>query len=163
MFASVLVVLGALVLGVAAVAVAVVLGVRARVPVAVDLLRRFSRLFNPMQMRTAGMRGASASVVRHVGRKSGRAYATPVDAVATEDGFVIALPYGNRSNWVRNVVASGTATIVDDGRAYPVDHPELVPLETMASRFSPADQRSLRLFRVEQCLRVRRVAGAEAA
>ena len=156
-------IIGAFIVGVAVIAVAVLLGVRARVPVAVDVLRRFSRLFNPLQMRTAGSRGASTSVIRYVGRKSGRAYATPVDAVATEDGFVIALPYGSRSNWVRNVVVSGTATIVGDGHAYPVDRPELIPLETVATRFSPSDQRSLRLFRVDQCLRVRRVDAAEAA
>ncbi len=153
-------IVGGLVVGVVAIAVAVVFGVRARQRVAVDVLRRFSRLFNPMQMRTAGSRGAYASVVRHVGRKSGRPYETPVGAVATEDGFVIALPYGTRSNWVRNVLASGAATIVNDGHAYPVDRPELVPLETVATRFSPSDQRSQRFFRVGQCLRVRRIAEA---
>lgn len=159
----ILIIVGGLVVGVAAIATAVLLGVRARVPVAVDALRRFSRLFNPLAMRTAGSRGASTSVVRHVGRKSGRAYATPVDAVPTEDGFVIALPYGSRSHWVRNVLAEGTATIVDDGRTYSVDHPELIPFGMVAAQFPPSDQRSLRRFRVEHCLRVRRVGTAEAA
>lgn len=160
---QILMLVGGLVVGVAAIAAAVLLGVRTRLPLAVDLLRRFSRLFNPMQMRQAGSAGASTSVIRHVGRNSGRAYATPVDAVATEDGFVVALPYGTQSNWVRNVLASGTATILDDGHAYPVVRPELVPLETVATCFSPSSQRSLRWFRVEQCLRVRRIDAAEAA
>ncbi len=156
-------IVGGLIVAVVAIAVGVLLGVRARVPLAVDALRRFSRLFNPFQMRTAGSPGATTSVIRHVGRTSGRAYATPVDAVATEDGFVIALPYGMQANWVRNVLASGTATIVDDGRAYQVDRPELIPLETVATRFSPADQGRLRMFRVRQALRVRRIVAAEAA
>ncbi len=160
MLGQLIMIVGGLVVGVVAIAVAVVFGVRARQRVAVDVLRRFSRLFNPMQMRTAGSRGAYASVVRHVGRKSGRPYQTPVGAVATEDGFVIALPYGTRSNWVRNVLASGAATIVNDGHAYTVDRPELIPLETVATRFSPSDQRSQRFFRVGQCLRVRRIAEA---
>ena len=163
MLGQLIMILGGVIVGIAAIAVAVLLGVRARVPVAVDALRRFSRLFNPLQMRTAGSRGASVSVVRHIGRKSGRVYATPVDAVATDDGFVIALPYGSRSNWVRNVLASGTAAIVDDGHTYPVERPELIPLETVATRFSPSDQRNLRLFRVEHCIRVRRVDAAGAA
>lgn len=149
-----------LVAGIVAAAIAVVLGVRSRMPVAVNALRQFSRLFNPLQLRTAGSRGASTSVVRHLGRTSGRAYATPVDVVATDDGFLIALPYGMQSHWVRNVLAKGGATIVDDGQAYPVDRPEIIPLEDVATRFSAADQRSLRLFRVEQCLQVRRVAQA---
>ena len=152
-----------LVFGVLSAAVVVLLGIRAKVPLAVDVLRRFSRLFNPMQMRTAGTPGAYASVVRHRGRASGRSYETPVGAVATEDGFVIALPYGSRANWLRNVLASGSATIVNDGRAFPVDQPEVIPLELVATRFSASDQRSHRLFRVDQCLRVRRVESAEAA
>jgi deazaflavin-dependent oxidoreductase (nitroreductase family) len=160
MFGQLIVVVGALVLGIAALGAIEFVGVRGRVPLAVDLLRRFSRLFNPIQMRTAGTPGAYASVIRHVGRSSGRAYATPVGAVPTEDGFVIALPYGTKSNWVRNVLASGSATLVNEGGEYRVDQPELVPLETVATRFSPADQRSHRMFRVEHCLRLRRVDAA---
>ncbi len=160
MLGQLIMIVGGVIAVLAAVAVSVLVGVRARRPFAVDLLRRFSRLFNPRQMRTAGTRGASTSVIRHVGRKSGRAYATPVDAIATEEGFLIALPYGMQSNWTRNVLASGQASIVDDGREYTVDRPEIIPLETVATRFSPAGQRNLRLFGVEQCLRVRRVDGA---
>jgi hypothetical protein len=154
---------GLLAVAVATIAATVLVGIRARLPLAIDAMRRFSRLFNAMQMRTAGTPGASASVVRHRGRASGRSYETPVGAVATEDGFVIALPYGSRANWLRNVLASGSATIVNEGRAYPVDQPEVIPLESVATRFSAADQRSHRLFRVDQCLRVRRVESAEAA
>ena len=158
MLGELIVIVGGLVVSGVVVAAAVLLGVRARVPIAVDALRRFSRLFNPFQMRTAGTPGAYASVIRHRGRTSGRAYATPVGAVATEDGFVIALPYGSRSNWVRNVLASGAATIVHEGHTYEVDRPELVALAAVATRFSASDQRSQRMFRVDQCLRLRRVA-----
>ncbi len=153
---------GGFIVGVVAIAVAVLFGVRARVPLAVDVLRRFSRLFNPMNMRTAGSPGAYASIVRHRGRKSGREYATPVGAVAAEGGFLIALPYGSQANWVRNVLASGSATIVNEGREHRVDRPELIPLETVASRFSESDRRGFRLFKVNQCLRLRRVEPAEA-
>jgi deazaflavin-dependent oxidoreductase (nitroreductase family) len=162
MLGQLITVAGALVLGGVTLVAVVLIGVRAKVPLAVDGLRRFSRLFNPLQMRTAGGPGAYASVVRHRGRKSGRPYETPVGAVSTDDGFVIALPYGSRSQWVRNVLTTGSATIVNEGREYRVDRPELIPLETMAARFSASDQRSHRLFGVDQCLRVRR-AEAEAA
>lgn len=160
MLGQFIMIVGGLVVGVVAAAVAVLLGVRARRPLAVDVLRRFSRLFNRMQMQTAGSPGAYASVIRHVGRRSGRTYQTPVGAVPIEDGFVIALPYGTKSNWVRNVLASGAATLINDGHAYRVDRPELIPLETVANRFSASDQRSQRFFRVGQCLRIRRIAEA---
>jgi deazaflavin-dependent oxidoreductase (nitroreductase family) len=163
MFGQLIMVMVAVAAVMVAVAAAVFLGVRARVSVAVDLLRRFSRLFNPFQMRTAGQPGAYAAVIRHRGRTSGRAYATPVGAVATDDGFLIALPYGMRSNWLRNVLASGSASIVHDGKEHPVCHPEVIPLAQVATRFPPSDQRSFRLFGVDRCLRLQRAdAGAVA-
>jgi deazaflavin-dependent oxidoreductase (nitroreductase family) len=134
------------------------LGMRARAPWAVDFGRAMTkRVFNPMQMRSAGTPGASASIVRHTGRKSGTTYETPVGTVATEDGFLIALPYGTRANWVQNVRAAGSATIVAEGHTYEVDQPQVVPFESVVSDFPEGDLRSLRLFRVEHCLRVRRV------
>lgn len=163
MLVQILVAGAGLILAVLTAIVVVLLGVRARVPLAVDLLRRFSRLFRPFQMKTAGQPGAYASVVRHRGRRTGRQYATPVGAVAIEDGFVIALPYGSRSHWLRNVLASGTAVIASDGQEYQVDQPELIPLDSVAGCFSVADQRSHRWFGVDQCLRVRRVVTSEAA
>ena len=52
-----------------------------------DAVRRINRVtWNPRTMRTAGQPGAFASVIRHVGRTSGRQYETPVGAVETEDG-----------------------------------------------------------------------------
>ena len=163
MIGQILVLAGAVVLGGLTISVLVLIGTRARVPLAVDLLRRFSRLFNPRNMRTAGTAGDERSIVRHRGRRSGRELATPVGAAATEDGFVIALPYGMRAQWVRNVLASGSATIVSDGHEHAVDQPELIPLESVADRFSAGDQRGFRMFAVEQALRVRRVAAPGAA
>ena len=75
-----------------------------------------------------------------------------------DDGFVVALPYGLSADWVKNVLASGSATIAHDGSSYDVDRPEVVPLSAVGQQFSPADQRAHRLFGVDQCLRVRRAA-----
>lgn len=77
--------------------------------------------------------------------------------MATDDGFVIALPYGLNTDWLQNVVASGSATIVHEGNTYPIDRPEIVPMSIAAPLFSPQDQRTHRLFRVDQSLMVRRV------
>src|SRR5215475_13108958 len=50
------------------------------------------------------------SLIRHVGRKSGRAYETPVILVRVADGFVAELAYGENVNWYRNAWQRGVAS-----------------------------------------------------
>src|SRR5207344_1891845 len=86
----------ALVLG--AIVVVFFVGMRTGSPLVRDVVRRFNRgVGNPHQMKTAGRPGAYASVIRHVGRTTGRSYETPVVPFATDDGFVVALPYGSNT------------------------------------------------------------------
>jgi deazaflavin-dependent oxidoreductase (nitroreductase family) len=149
---------GVLLLGLLTVAIVFVLGMRARSQPLLTAVRRLNRaLFNPRQMRSAGSPGAFASVIRHTGRTSGRAYETPVGAVPTDDGFVIVLVYGSRTDWLENVLASGSATIVNEGHAYRVHQPEVIPLKAAAAHLPASDRRAQRLIGVDQCLRVRRV------
>lgn len=155
---------GALVLGLVAIALVYLLGMRAKSQLVLGPLVRLQRaIINPRQMRSAGTPGAYASVIRHQGRTSGRQYETPVGVVAEDDGFVIALVYGSRTSWLRNVLASGSATIVHEGRTYQVDRPEVVPMPEVAARFTSGDQKGFRLLQVDQALRVRRVAPEGAA
>jgi len=148
---------GAVVVGLVAYGAVVIIGMRTKSPRALRVVRRVNRaVVNPLQMRSAGQAGASASIIRHRGRVSGRLHETPVGAEATDDGFVIALPYGTTTDWLKNLLASGTATIVDEGETYEVDQPEVRPLASELSWFPPADQRNLHRFGVQQCIRVRR-------
>lgn len=113
------------------------------------------RVFNPLQLRTAGGHGAWASVVGHVGRTTGTAYRTPVVAVPTDDGFVIALPYGPGADWARNVVAAGSATLEHDGDVLRVARPQVVGPADADRFFPPREQRSHRRFGVDDFLLLR--------
>ncbi len=149
---------GALVFSVVTCLILVVVGMRTKSPRVLGLVRRVNRaVSNPIQMRSAGQPGAYASIIRHRGRISGQPYETPVGAETTDDGFIIALPYGTTTDWLKNLVAAGTAIIVNEGETYEVDQPEVKPLASEIAGFSAADQRILRRFRVEQCVRVRRL------
>ena len=117
-------------------------------------LRLFTRAMRPLALRSAGKEGAGTSVVRHVGRRSGRAYQTPVIAAQHDDSFVIALPYGKRTDWLKNVLAKGSATIVTSGRTYEVDRPEVVPMAEATGYFRPREQRMHRQFHVDSALQV---------
>jgi hypothetical protein len=149
---------GVLFVGLVAIGIAVLLAWRAKSPLVLKPLVRLQRaVINPRQMQSAGSPGAYAAVIRHRGRVSGRSLETPVGAVAVDDGFVIALVYGSCTNWVQNVLAGGSATIVHEGHTYAVDHPEIVRMRAVETQFTPGDQRGFRLLRVDQALRVRRV------
>jgi hypothetical protein len=51
------------------------------------------------------------SLIRHVGRKSGRTYETPVILAKAPEGFIAELTYGENVNWYRNVVAAGGCVV----------------------------------------------------
>jgi deazaflavin-dependent oxidoreductase (nitroreductase family) len=161
MAGAILIVLAVLFLALLAIAIVYVFGVRSESSTVRDVARRFYHgVGNPLQMRSAGTPGTFASVIRHQGRRTGRIYQTPVWAVPTEGGFVIAIVYGSGSDWLKNVLASGAAAIVHDGDTYSVDQPEIVPMESARAYFPATLQRTHRLVGVEGCLRVRRVKAA---
>jgi len=79
------------------------------------------RVFNPIEIRR-GVR----PVLTHVGRSSGTTYRTPLDAHRVPDGFVFIPNYGPRSDWVRNVLAAGTADLSIGGEEIELDSPRMV-------------------------------------
>lgn len=147
-----------------AVAAGLILGIRTKYPPVVGLVRRFARdSGNPRVLKTAGTVGGPASVIEHTGRTSGRAFRTPVTPAQTADGFVIALPYGAGTDWVKNVLAAGSATLVHEGQTYALDKPEVVPIAVAAAGFGPRERGFLRLFGVQECLRLSRTAAGDDA
>lgn len=146
------------VVGIAVLSLSVlVAGMRWKLPPVIDALRRLNRsLTNPRVMRTAGSAGTQTSVIRHVGRTSGRTYETPVDVITTADGFLIALPYGTGADWVRNVLAAGSATIVSQGESVDVDAPIIAAIAEVAGRLPARTLRTLNLLGVTECLHLQR-------
>ena len=82
------------------------------------------RVFNPIELR----RGKRPTLT-HVGRKSGKEYVTPLDAHEVEGGFLFVLVYGSECDWVRNILASGTATLRKRDSTFALDNPRVVPRE----------------------------------
>ncbi|MEU3051105.1 MULTISPECIES: nitroreductase family deazaflavin-dependent oxidoreductase [unclassified Streptomyces] len=61
--------------------------------------------------------------VHHRGRKSGRAFTTPVKLFRRGGDIIITLPYGPGSDWVKNVLAEGGCEITTRGRRIRVTDP----------------------------------------
>jgi len=94
------------------------------------IMRRLNRaVTNPLMRPLAGLIPPLA-VVQHVGRRSGKAYRTPVLALAVEGVIVTPLPYGTDIDWCRNVVAAGRYELEVLGRRVEVENPRVVDAET---------------------------------
>jgi deazaflavin-dependent oxidoreductase (nitroreductase family) len=92
-----------------------------------NLSWRFARATAPVTRVLAGRRWFPGwAVVQHRGRVSGRSLAVPVAVVVTPDSFLINLPWGARTNWVRNVRAAGGCTIRWRGAEHRVDDPRIL-------------------------------------
>jgi deazaflavin-dependent oxidoreductase (nitroreductase family) len=66
------------------------------------------------------------AVLHHTGRTSGNAYATPVVALRTPDGFVIPLPFGDATQWARNLFAAGGGSLTWSGREHQIGEPRVI-------------------------------------
>ena len=147
------VILGALLGGCVALLGLLVAGMRWQVGPVVDAVRRMNRsVTNPRVMRSAGTAGTQTSVIEHVGRRSGKTYQTPIDIIETTTRMLIALPYGDRTDWLRNVLDAGSATVVARGERIRVERPAVVATAAVAELIPARTLRTLRLFGVSQCL-----------
>jgi hypothetical protein len=80
-----------------------------------------------------------------------------VQAPTTDDGFAIPLPYGANPDWLRNVLATGFATLANEETTSRVDQPDSFPSTSHCSTSPQKYRWSLRLYGVDQFLQVRRV------
>ncbi|QLY28347.1 nitroreductase family deazaflavin-dependent oxidoreductase [Nocardia huaxiensis] len=120
------------------------------------VVRRFNRrVTNRQVLKTAGGAGASASVIRHIGRSSGKSYETPVGVTEAGENFLISLPYGTTPDWLKNVRAAGTAEIVHGGIVFRASAPELVDAASVARYQSRQERLGQWIFGVDQVLRLR--------
>ncbi len=101
-------------------------------------------LSNRLFLAISGRWFRAYSIVRHVGRTSGREYRNPVSAYPLGDGFVIAVLYGMQSQWVRNVMAAGRFTLRTRGRDYQLERPQIIPPAQALTAFPPLYRRMMR-------------------
>src|SRR5258708_32359096 len=91
--------------------------------------RRANRRSNGFFSKVAGGPVPESSMLKHVGRSSGREYVTPLSAYPLGDGFVMAVLYGEAASvdWCRNVMAAGKCILKTRGQEYQLEKPEIVP------------------------------------
>jgi deazaflavin-dependent oxidoreductase (nitroreductase family) len=89
-------------------------------------LARFNRVVTNPVLGHAAKRLPGFAIVTHVGRRSGREHHTPVNLFRAGDAYVIALTYGAGAQWVRNVLAAGSCTVLTRGRRIALIDPRII-------------------------------------
>ncbi len=113
----------------------------------------FNRDWTNRLVRTFAGTVPPFGMILHRGRRTGRAYETPIMIFRAADGFVVALTYGASSEWVRNVLSAGECEAIVRGRRFLFTGPKRVRGDD-GMRLMPAVVRpALRLFAVQDFLR----------
>ena len=89
-------------------------------------MRRVNRVVTNPLLGTVAWLVPPLAVVHHKGRKSGRAYRSPVLAIPSAKGFVIPLTYGRDVDWARNIVAARGFELERMGRKVRLTKPRIV-------------------------------------
>ncbi|MGP3534444.1 nitroreductase family deazaflavin-dependent oxidoreductase [Microbacterium sp. RD1] len=109
-------------------------------------LRLLNRTLNPITLRAARRGRGPFSLIRHVGRKTGRVYEAPVILADSAGGLVAELTYGDTVNWYRNI-RHGGGEVVHRGRPYRIVSVEPLEREAGLRAFSPVQRTVLRMLR----------------
>jgi deazaflavin-dependent oxidoreductase (nitroreductase family) len=104
-------------------------------------------MFNPRELKK-GVR----PVLVHVGRMSGREYLTPLEPTPIEGGYLFVPVYGVKSDWVRNVLAAGSARLRTGGTEVVVTNPRLVAAEAAFALLPEGAERPPKWLKLEQYL-----------
>ena len=123
-----------------------------------SIVKALTGVFNPLAMPLASAGIVPVwGVVRHTGRKSGRSFATPIALAAKGDAFFVPLPWGERTDWCRNVVAAHGGVIRYRGRDYRVADPLVVSAADATPAFPRVIRPVIPVVGIKSFLRLRRV------
>jgi deazaflavin-dependent oxidoreductase (nitroreductase family) len=86
---------------------------------------RFNKLINNRIQGVYAWLVPPWAVILHQGRRSGRRYRTPVLAFKRDHTLIVALLYGEESDWLRNLQA-GDGHLVRAGRTFRLASPRVV-------------------------------------
>jgi deazaflavin-dependent oxidoreductase (nitroreductase family) len=114
-----------------------------------------TRPFNRLVLLLAGTRFLPLyGVIEHRGRRSGKTFRTPVVVRPTSDGFIVPMPWGEGTDWCRNVRAAGECVIRWKDHNYPMVNPEVIEAAEARSVFSAPQWAGMTRFGIDQCLRL---------
>jgi len=119
----------------------------------------FGRVLNPLLLWFSDRFDLDQSVVYHIGRTSGREYATPLCVSPTPDGFIVPVAFGPDVNWLANLRASPVARLMHKGVTYAVEAEVIDADEAVRSAGGSPACPCWKELRVQDFVRLRPVDG----
>lgn len=107
------------------------------------------RTFNKREIKSGDW-----PVLCHVGRSSGRVFETPLGAHEVEGGYLFIANYGRDSDWVKNILAGGSATLRIDGGEVALVSPRMVPKDEAVRQMAVGIKWPPALMNVTEALRM---------
>jgi len=118
---------------------------------------RFNKRWTNWFLEPLARRSAGFAVVHHLGRVSGRAYSTPVNAFGQGEVLTVTLSYGPSADWVRNVQANlGAADIEVAKERWLVIDVAIIGRSEAASALPLPVRVATRLLGIHDFLRIQR-------
>jgi deazaflavin-dependent oxidoreductase (nitroreductase family) len=116
------------------------------------LRTKLFNLYNVVIRPLAGKRFSPYGLLRHVGRRSGRGYVTPLVVLPFGDGFVLTLSYGSNVDWCHNLMTNGKGVLTWKGQEYALERPEILPISEAWPAYPLSTKLVIRAAGVKQCL-----------
>jgi deazaflavin-dependent oxidoreductase (nitroreductase family) len=118
-------------------------------------IRIFNKyIFNRITLIFAGQRNVPFSILRHVGRRSGRTYQTPVLASYVGEMVLIPLSYGEHVDWLRNILAQGGCELCWQNRWMRAINPLVIDSKTAITILPEKRRKLFERFKLEKFLRM---------
>jgi deazaflavin-dependent oxidoreductase (nitroreductase family) len=127
-------------------------------PFARRLIRFVARFVNPAVLAIAGRRWMPiVGILHHRGRRSGRAYSTPLGIRPLGGGFVMPRTLSEQAAWYQNVLAAGWCVVTWHGADHVVFEPEVVGAAAAMPAFPRYERILFRVLGIDEFLLLRRV------
>ena len=128
------------------------------------VVRAIARFVNPLVVLIAGRRWMPIlGILHHRGRRSGRAYATPLGMRRLGADFIMPRTFGEDAAWYRNVIAANGCSVKYLGKTYTLTEPEVIDYAAAAPAFPRYERLQFRLIGINEYLRLRIADSAIAA
>ena len=111
-------------------------------------------IFNRITLKFAGKRKVPFSIMRHVGRHSGRTYQTPVLASYMDEVVLIPLSYGENVDWLRNILAQGGCELCWQNQWMRAINPLVIDSKTAIAILPEKRRKLFERFKLEKFLRM---------